>query len=98
MTDKNHSDSYQLLIDRAVIIRTVTHAFTGRLTQVTDYDVVIYDQAWIAEAGRWNEALMGKWDSNAEIEAYPDDTPTVIPRGAIVEMTLFRGELPRKTV
>lgn len=94
---QNTSDSYGLLIDKPVIVRTVTHTFTGNVTQVTDCDIVLHQAAWIAVSGRWNQAVKGVWESSAEIEMYPPDAPVILPRGAIVECTLLMGELPTET-
>jgi hypothetical protein len=97
VANRDQSDSYELLVNKNVIVRTVTFTYIGLLTQVTDCDVVLYDQLWLADSGRLHKALAGDWDSDAEMEAYPKDTPSVIPRGCIVEVVLFNGDLPTET-
>ena len=51
-------------------IRTVTNYLTGRLVDVTDQELVIEDAAWVADTGRFSDALKkGKF---SEVEPYPD--------------------------
>ena len=50
-------DSHPYQIGKNYFIRTVTHHLTGRLVKVTSKELVLEDGAWIADDGRFNEAL-----------------------------------------
>lgn len=72
-------------------IRTVTHHYTGKLIRVTPKELVLQDAAWIADDGRFMNAL--KDGTLNEIEPFQDDV--VIGRGAILDATFWRHDLPR---
>ena len=73
-------------------IRTVTHHYTGNLIRVTPKELVLKDAAWIADDGRFMNALKeGKLN---EIEPFQDDV--VIGRGAVLDATIWRHPLPRE--
>ena len=80
-----------IAIGNAVIIRTVTHYYTGRIVALSDAEIVLLDAAWIADTGRWSTAL----DTGAlhEVEPYP--AAVSISRGAIVDVTTWAHALPR---
>jgi hypothetical protein len=97
LVSRERATSYELLVGKPVIIQTVLWIYTGLLKQVTDSDLVIWDQARIYATGRWSDAVAGKFGDSAEIEAYPDDLPSVIERGTVIECVRFLGALPRVT-
>lgn len=75
----------------AVFIRTVTMNFTGRISAVFPGEIVLEDAAWIADSGRFAEALAtGKL---SEVEPYPGSV--IIGRGAIVDVSRWAHPLPR---
>ena len=83
------STSHSWQLGMQVIIRTVTHYYTGRVAAITDSDIVLENAAWVADTGRWNTALAkGALD---EVEPYP--LPCVVMRGAIVDWTEWSNEL-----
>ena len=85
--------SHSLQIGQAYFVRTVTHYYTGRLVTVTDSDIVLRDAAWIADTGRFADAL--KTGTLNEVEPYPDpNIGVVISRGAIVDATIWNHPLP----
>lgn len=64
-------------------IRTVTHHHTGRLVQVTAQELVLMDAAWIADDGRFTEALAnGNWN---EVELFPAGKEVIVGRGSIID-------------
>ena len=73
------------------IIRTVTMIQTGRLVYVDEHELVLEDAAWIADTGRWADAL-ATGDLN-EIEPFEDDA--IVGRAAICDATVWRHVLPR---
>lgn len=73
-------------------IRTVTHHYTGKLEAVYDHELVLNDAAWIADDGRFHNALAtGEFN-----EVEPMIGNVVIGRGAIVDASVFNHELPRE--
>ena len=80
---------------KAIIVRTVTYHYTGRLVGLTTRgDLVLQDAAWIADSGRWAQAL--ETGRLGEVEPYPAG-PVVIAVGAVVDVAEWRHDLPRET-
>ena len=90
---KNSGNTHSLEIGEKYIIRTVTYHYTGRLAEVTDSDIVLDDAAWIADSGRWAEAL--ETGELSEVEPFPGSV--IIARGAIVDASRWSQDLPRTT-
>ena len=44
-------------IGEKYLIRTVTHYYTGLLTDVFEHELVLENAAWIADTGRYTQAL-----------------------------------------
>jgi hypothetical protein len=79
-------------IGKAYFFRTVTHHDLGRVVAVYPTEIVIEDASWIADDGRFGEALAsGKLN---EIEPFPAG-PVVIGRGSIIDAALWPHALPR---
>src|SRR5574341_1053677 len=64
------------------LMLTVTMYYTGKLRQVTAQELVLTDAAWIADTGRFSEAL--RTGTLSEVEPFPEGQ-VVIGRGAIVD-------------
>ena len=86
--------SHSLVIGKSYFVRTVTFHMTGRLKAVTDCDIVLSDAAWVADSGRFADAL--KTGKLAEVEPYPDEV--IINREAIVDVSGWLHDLPRGQV
>ena len=73
-------------------LRTVTHHFTGRLEAVHATELVLSSAAWIADDGRFADALKnGEFN---EVEPFPDRALVIIGRGSIVDAVIFTAKLP----
>jgi hypothetical protein len=81
-----------LRVGQAYIVRTITYHYTGKLKQITDKWLVFSDAAWVADSGRWADAL-SKGTLN-EVEPYCADL--VINRDAVVDLTPWAHALPRE--
>ena len=79
-------------IGKNYLIRTVTMIDTGRLVAVTEHELVIEDAAWIADTGRFSDALQ-KAEFN-EVEPFPEGR-VIIGRGGIIDAVQI-DTLPRK--
>jgi hypothetical protein len=74
-----------------VFVRTVTHYYTGKLVTISEGFLQLDDAAWIADTGRFSEALKnGKLN---EVEPYPGTC--FVSAGAIVDLCHWTHELPR---
>lgn len=87
-SDKGHP--YQ--VGQNYFIRTVTHYYTGKLERVTAKELVLSTAAWIADTGRFFDALKsGKLN---EVEPIPGDV--VIGRGAVIDAVRWSHDLPKE--
>lgn len=74
-------------------LRTVTHHLTGRLRAVTRHELWLEDAAWIADDGRFAQAIAtGEF---AEVEPYPTGTVVAVGRGALIDACKLTKDLPR---
>lgn len=75
---------------KAVVIRTVTHYYTGRVLSVDGFGIQLGNAAWIPDTGRWwNFLTSGK---ASEVEPYPG--PVMVSLAAIVDLCEWTHELP----
>jgi len=65
------------------LIRTVTHIQTGRVVAVGATEIVLEDAAWIADTGRFADALENTEFS--EVEPFPAGRRVIVGRGAVVD-------------
>jgi hypothetical protein len=68
-------------------VRTVTMADVGRLIQVTEHELVLEDAAWVADTGRFSEAL--RKDEFAEVEPFPDGH-VIVNRASIIDACIVK--------
>lgn len=78
-------------VGKKYFIRTVTMHLTGQLVSVGPHELVLKDAAWIADSGRFHEALR---DPNKCNEVEPFAAPVIVGRGAIVDAS----EIPHITL
>lgn len=81
-------------IGQAYLFRTVTFAVSGVVDRVTSHEIVVTQAAWVADTGRFNEAL--RTGEFLEVEA-ADDGEVIVGRGAIVDAWPI-AKAPRETV
>jgi len=86
------TNNHSFELGKAYFIRTVTLYYTGRLVRITDTDLVLEDAAWIADTGRFFNAL--KTGVLNEVEPYVN--PAIVPRGGIIDATVWDHPLPRE--
>ncbi len=70
-------------VGKPYFIRTVTYHLTGRLLAVFEHELLLDDAAWIAEDGRFAQAM--ETGEFSEIEPYPTGRRVIVGRGAIVD-------------
>lgn len=69
------------------LIRTVTMIDTGRLVAVTAQELVLEDAAWIADTGRFADAV--EKAEFGEVEPFPAGR-VVLGRGAVIDAVKIR--------
>lgn len=78
-----------------VLVRTVTHYYTGKLAGQVDGAhqswLHLEEAAWIADTGRFSDAL--KNGTLDEVEPYPDFC--YVSAAAVVDVCHWPHELPR---
>jgi hypothetical protein len=79
-------------IGKNVFIRTVTHHYTGRLAAADEKYLVLEDAAWIADDGRFADALSE--GSLSEVEPFPGTC--LIAVGALLDVSEWLHDLPRQ--
>lgn len=79
-------------VGKKYFIRTVTHYFTGKLEKVTKDELVLSSVAWIADSGRYADALESGGFS--EVEPYPKDALVIVGRGSLIDAHEWKHELP----
>ena len=78
-------------IGKNYLIRTVTMIDTGRLVAVTGQELVLEEAAWVADTGRWMQALESV--SFLEVEPFPAGR-VIVGRGSIIDAVEVKT-LPR---
>ena len=69
-------------LGKIYLIRTVTMIDTGRLVAVTPQELVLEDAAWIADTGRFSDAV--KKADFGEVEPFPEGR-VIIGRGSVID-------------
>lgn len=80
-------------IGKNYLIRTVTMIQLGKLKRVTDKELLLSDACWVADTGRFSEAL--EKGTLKEVEMFQRDV--IVNRGAIVDATEWLTDLPKTT-
>lgn len=79
-------------LGEAYFMRSVTHHYTGRLKAIYE-DVMVFDTcAWIADDGRFADAMAS--GEFTEVEPYPIDKEIVINKNVILDMHAISFPLP----
>ena len=86
------SDLLAALVGVNVLIRTVTMIYTGCVDDMDAHTIVLSSAAWIADTGRFADAL--KTGVLSEVEPYPG--VVYVARSSIVDVTYWDHDLPRE--
>lgn len=86
-------ESHRWKVGHNYFIRTVTHHLTGTLIAVTSKELWLKNASWIADDGRFMEAIRdGKLN---EVEPFPDEMEVPVGRGALIDAVEWVHALPR---
>lgn len=80
--NQRSSDPSPYEIGETYLVRTVTMIDTGVVVRVTQQEIILRDAAWIADTGRFADAL--KKAEFSEVEPFPDGE-VIINRSAVID-------------
>lgn len=72
-------------------IRTVTMHLVGKLTKINDKELFLEEASWIADSGRFHDAL--KTGELNEVE--PFINPVILNRDCVIDATIWNFKLPK---
>jgi len=101
-THKLTNDSAQAtdapwVVGQNYIIRTVTMMHVGKLFAVYPTELVMVQDSWIADAGRWHLCLRDGIEAINDIEPFNPEDAVIIGRGSVIDATIWRHALPKDT-
>jgi hypothetical protein len=76
-----------------ILIRGVTLYYVGHVESVSETEIVLSDASWVADTGRFNEAL--RTGVLNEVEPFPNGAVTV-KQGAIMDYSPWPHPLPKE--
>lgn len=76
------------------LIRTVTMIQVGRLESVGEHELLLSSAAWVADTGRFYDAL--KTGKLNEVEPFLNDV--IVGRSSICDASIWTHKLPREQV
>ena len=85
------SDVLTDYIGKNVFVRTVTHHHTGRLVAADERFMHLADAAWIADDGRFADAL--ETGVLNEVEPFPGSC--LVSLGSVIDLCEWTHDLPR---
>lgn len=88
--ESSQSD-HPFVIGEKVYLRTVTYHLTGRVVAIKGKFITLEDAAWIADSGRFQQAI----NKGTLSEVEPVDGPVRVNSESIVDAYEWRHELPR---
>lgn len=82
--------------DENYLIRTVTHYQLGKLFDLNQNEIILAEASWVADTGRFSEALAKGPDALEEVEYI--GSFVLINRSAVIDAWPWNHALPDKTV
>lgn len=79
-------------VGKAYFIRTVTYFATGRVKKITGNFLELEDAAWVADTGRFRQAIM----EGVLGEVEPVEVPMYININSITDAFDWKSKLPRE--
>lgn len=86
------SAAHPFEIGKVHFVRTVTYHFTGKLVAVFPQELVFEDAAWIADDGRFAQAVES--GDFSEVEPFPKGARVVIGRGSLIDAYAAKWAAP----
>ena len=79
------------LIGEPVFIRTVTMYYVGRLKEVYEHELVLTECSWVADTGRFHNAL--KDGVFSEVEPFVSEE-VIVARGGLIDVCHWGHAIP----
>lgn len=86
------STEHPYQIGKNYFLRTVTMYYIGKLVRVLPQELVLEDAVWVADAGRFHQAMTD--GTLSEVEPFGTGE-VVIGRGALVDASLWAHKVPK---
>lgn len=86
---QDESKTFPYIVGKLYFIRTVTFYYVGRLIAITPMELVLDQCSWVADTGRFSDAL--KNGVVNENEPFPDGN-VIIGRGAVIDAHPWAGK------
>jgi hypothetical protein len=83
-------NSYDDLIGKCFFFRTVTYHQVGRVKKIVGKFLELSDASWVAESGRWMQAL-----KDGELNEVEPEGPAFINIDTIVDFFPWKHSLPK---
>lgn len=91
-TDGVSSSEIPFEVGEKYFIRTVTYFATGRVKRIVGNFLELEDAAWVADTGRFRQAIM----DGVLNEVEPVDVPMYINLASVTDAFLWKNKLPRE--
>lgn len=89
-------NKYKLEIGKNYFIRSVTYHYVGKLVQIDEKGIWLEQCSWIADSGRFHDALHHGIDKNSDSEIEPFLSVVYLNGDSVVDMTEYLHQLPKK--
>ncbi len=93
---EERGESMVLNVGEKYLVMTLTHYWTGEVTESTPGRTVLKDAAWVPDTGRLSEAL--RTGELKEVEPLPDGETLILNTSHITNGLVWPHALPRKVV
>lgn len=91
-TKKLVKNNHPWKLNKYYFIRTVTMHLVGQLIEIFDKELVLKDASWVADSGRFHDAL--KNGSLEEVEPFLNEV--ILGRDTVIDATIWTHALPRE--
>jgi len=78
------------VVGKKYFVRTVTMHIVGELVAITDKELLMINASWVADSGRFNNAL--KTGVLDEVEPFVNDV--IVNRNSVIDATVWGHALP----
>lgn len=82
-------------VGKAYLFRTIGYHWLGRVIAVNGRWLTIDDASWVADTGRYSEAISGKIGSLSSSELEPSPRPVLLNSDHVTDAVSYPFEIPR---
>jgi len=88
------SSEHPFEVGKNYFIRTVTMIQIGKLVKVMDKELVLENAVWVADTGRFTQALAD--GTVSEVELFPAGGQVIIGRGSLIDACVWLKDIPKE--